>query len=64
MYFELFKPRNWRKISAEARRRNCAVLPYTIADFGRNRKSFFTGFPTGKLLKMPKKVVDFGAPLC
>ena len=28
MYFELFKPQNWRKRSAEARRRNCAVLPY------------------------------------
>ena len=27
MYFELFKPQNWRKRSAEARRRNCAVLP-------------------------------------
>ena len=28
MYFELFKPQNWRKRSAEARRRNCAVLPH------------------------------------
>ena len=27
MYFKLFKPQNWRKRSAEARRRNCAVLP-------------------------------------
>ena len=27
MYFELFKPQNWRKRSTEARRRNCAVLP-------------------------------------
>jgi len=25
--FKLFKPQNWRKRSAEARRRNCAVLP-------------------------------------
>ncbi len=29
MYFKLFKPQNWQKGSAEARRRNCAVLPYT-----------------------------------
>ena len=28
LYFELFKPPNWRKRSAEARRHNCAVLPY------------------------------------
>ena len=28
MYFKLFKPQNWRKRSVEARRRNCAVLPY------------------------------------
>ena len=27
MYFEVFKPQNWRKRSTEARRRNCAVLP-------------------------------------
>ncbi len=27
MYFPFFKPKNWRKRSAEARRRNCAVLP-------------------------------------
>ena len=27
MYFKLFKPQDWRKRSAEARRRNCAVLP-------------------------------------
>ena len=27
MYFKLFKPRDWRKRSAEARGRNCAVLP-------------------------------------
>ena len=27
LYFELFKPQNWRKRFAEARRRNCAVLP-------------------------------------
>ena len=27
MYFELFKPQNWRKRSAEARRHNRAVLP-------------------------------------
>ena len=27
MSFKLFKPQNWRKRSAEARRRNCAVLP-------------------------------------
>jgi hypothetical protein len=26
-YFKLFKPQDWRKRSAEARRRNCAVLP-------------------------------------
>ena len=29
MYFERFKPQDWRKKSAEARRRNCAVLPKT-----------------------------------
>ena len=29
MYFKLFKPQDWRKRSAEARRRNCTVLPYT-----------------------------------
>ena len=29
MYFELFKPQNWRKRSGEARRRNDAVLPWT-----------------------------------
>ena len=34
MYFELFKPQNWRKRSAEARRRNCAVLPL----YGRERE--------------------------
>ena len=28
-YFKLFKPQDWRKRSAEARRRNCAVLPKT-----------------------------------
>ena len=27
MYFELFKPQNWRKRSAEAHRHNRAVLP-------------------------------------
>ena len=27
MYFKLFKPQNWRKRSAEARRHNRAVLP-------------------------------------
>ena len=27
MYFKFFKPQNWRKRSAEARGRNCAVLP-------------------------------------
>ena len=27
LYFKLFKPPNWRKRSAEARRHNCAVLP-------------------------------------
>ena len=27
MYFNLFKAQDWRKRSAEARRRNCAVLP-------------------------------------
>jgi len=27
MYFELFRPQNWWKRSADARRRNCAVLP-------------------------------------
>ena len=27
MYFKLFEPKHWRKRSAEARRRNCAVLP-------------------------------------
>ena len=26
MYFKLFKPQDWRKRSAEARRRNRAVL--------------------------------------
>ena len=31
MYFELFKPQNWWKGSVEARRRNCAVLPYASA---------------------------------
>ena len=30
-YFKLFKPQDWRKRSAEARRRNCAVLPYPMA---------------------------------
>ena len=30
MYFKRFKPQNWRKRSAEARRRNCAVLPLFI----------------------------------
>ena len=29
MYFKRFKPQDWRKRSAEARRRNCAVLPYS-----------------------------------
>ena len=28
MYFAFFKPPHWRKISAEARRRNCAVMPF------------------------------------
>ena len=27
MYFELFKPQNWRKRSIEARRHNCALMP-------------------------------------
>ena len=27
MYFKRFKPKNWRKRSGEACRRNCAVLP-------------------------------------
>ena len=29
MYFKRFKPKNWRKRSGEACRRNCAVLPFT-----------------------------------
>ena len=29
MYFKFFKPRDWDERSAEGRRRNCAVLPYT-----------------------------------
>ena len=28
MYFAFFKPKHWRKRSAEARRRNCAVMPF------------------------------------
>ena len=30
VYFALFKPQNWRKRSAEARGRNCAVLPMIL----------------------------------
>ena len=33
MYFEIFKPQNWRKRSAEARGHNCAVLPYSSSLF-------------------------------
>ena len=39
MYFKLFKPQDWRKRSGEARRRNCAGLPYTT---------------TRPLMKMPR----------
>ena len=35
MYSKFLEPKNWRKISAEVRRRNCAVLPYILNSFCR-----------------------------
>ena len=33
MYFKLFKLTNWRKITGEGRRHNCAVLPFVKLQF-------------------------------
>ena len=39
MYFPFFKLKKWGKKTAEARRHNCAVLPYICACSGRSHRS-------------------------
>ena len=45
MYFPFFKLKKWGKKTAEARRHNCAVLPYNFSK--SSKESIFPAYPAG-----------------
>ena len=63
MYFKLFKPKNWRKRSVEARRRNCAVLPKMTIRHSMEEEAGRMGGPCGAALfsgEMLKALLQLG----